>query len=203
MDISKVLAFASISLLAAMSPGPDFVLVTKNSLGGSLRRGAFTALGIGTALLIHVFYCVLGLGIVIQESDLLFNLIKYAGAAYLLYLGVLLLKEKSAAQTHSDEKPSFKHGPFVSGFICNLLNPKAALFVLSLFTQFVDPQMGFGPRMALGGVMALVTALWFLFLAYLLSHRLLQKHIGRFQLIISKVMGGALCLLALYVALRS
>ncbi|WP_077216996.1 LysE family transporter [Piscirickettsia litoralis] len=77
---------ALIALLAAVSPGPDFVIVAKNALLYDRRSGVMTSVGAG--VLVHSFYCVLGLAVVISQSLLLFSLIKYLGAAYLIYLGV-------------------------------------------------------------------------------------------------------------------
>ena len=82
--------FLSISLLimlAAVSPGPDFAVVTKNSLLYSRKAGLFTALGVSVSLLIHAVYCILGLAIIISQSLLAFSVIKYLGAAYLIYIG--------------------------------------------------------------------------------------------------------------------
>lgn len=93
MEWAKVVAISSISLLAAISPGPDFAMVVRNSLGARWKSGFLTALGVAAALIIHISYCLFGIGLIIQESPFIFNLIKYAGATYLFYLGVCLLKE--------------------------------------------------------------------------------------------------------------
>lgn len=189
-----------------MSPGPDFAVVTKNCIKGTFRAGVLTALGVSSALLIHVTYCVLGIALVIQQWPPLFLSIKYLGAGYLLYLGFLCLKEKASPEgqaKESDLQLTKKHQPFVSGFLCNLLNPKATLFVLSLFTQFIKPEMSFIEKSGLGLTVCLVGFIWFVFLSYLITHRLLQKHFARFQLIITKAMGIALCFLAVYVAFFS
>lgn len=198
MELTRIATIAFISLLAAMSPGPDFAMVTKNSLSGSFRSGALTALGVGCALMVHISYCLFGVAIIIYESPLLFLIIKYLGAAYLLYLGILLLKEKRTSPEGSPKEGRVKgrHHPFVSGFLCNLLNPKATLFVLSLFTQFIHPDMTLPAKISLGSVIAIVTLVWFLLLSYLITHRFLQKHFAKFQWIITKTMGGILCLLA-------
>lgn len=206
MDITGISTIALISLLGAMSPGPDFAMVTKNSLSGTFRTGFLTALGVATALLVHVTYCLFGIAILIQESPFLFHILKYMGAAYLFYLGIVLLKEQISPEGSpkiANAEIKKRHKPFVSGFLCNLLNPKATLFVLSLFTQFIDPSMSFWGKAALGSVIAIVGFAWFVLLAYLITHRLLQKHFARFQLIITKAMGIILCLLAIYVAFFS
>ncbi len=194
-----------ISLLAAISPGPDFAIVVKNCLSGKFKAGFLTSLGVSTALLVHVSYCLLGIGIVIAENPLIFNILKYGGAAYLIYLGIVMLKEKKKTSPEGDieeaKTPSKRgKGPFTSGFLCNLLNPKATLFVLSLFTQFFQPGMGIHEKIILGSLLPIVAFAWFVLLSYLITHRFLQKHFAKFQFIITKTMGVVLCSLGIYIA---
>ncbi len=118
----------------------------------------------------------------------------------------MLLKERISPEGSpklADAEIKKKHKPFLSGFLCNLLNPKCTLFVLSLFTQFIDPDMNFLGKALLGSIFAFIVFVWFVLLSYLITHRLLQKHFARFQLIITKSMGIVLCFLALYVAFFS
>jgi RhtB (resistance to homoserine/threonine) family protein len=206
MDFSKIFSIALIALLGAMSPGPDFAIVVKNCLRGKFIDGFWTSVGVAAALLVHVTYCLLGVAWIISESPFLFHLIKYIGAAYLFYLGVMMLKEKITDDNVADLAKTVhpkKHNPFLTGLLTNLLNPKATLFILSLFTQFIDPTMNFWEKAFLGSEIAVIGFLWFVLLSYLITHRYLQKHFARFQKIITKTMGGVLCLLALYVALTS
>ncbi|MBI5346062.1 MAG: LysE family transporter [Chlamydiae bacterium] len=206
MEIGSFFAVAIISLLGAMSPGPDFAIVTKNCLKGNFKKGAFTAMGIAAALLIHVSYSILGIALVIVESPVLFQGIKYIGAIYLFYLGVLLIKEKASKNALDKTKTSLSkmmHGPFISGFFCNLLNPKATLFILGLFTQFIQPNSPFYAKVVLGGIIVLIGLGWFVFLSFLITHHRLQKHFANFQFIIMKTMGVVLCLVSVYVAIFS
>lgn len=205
MDLTKITSIALISLLAAISPGPDFAIVTRNCLAiGTFRGGYLTALGVAAALLVHVSYCLLGIAVIIQESPLVFQLLKYLGAGYLVYLGIMLLREKMSAEgILENEKPVKAGNPFVSGFLCNLLNPKATLFVLSLFTQFIDPKMNFFGKAMLASIFAAIVLVWFVLLSYLITHRLLQQQFARFQFLITKAMGAILCALAVYVAFFS
>jgi RhtB (resistance to homoserine/threonine) family protein len=199
MEISRLLSIAVISLLGAMSPGPDFAMVTKNCLNGSFRKGVMTTLGIASALSIHISYSVFGIAVLIYESPVLFHILKYLGAGYLFYLGIVLLREKGTQKVAEVKRG---RSAFVSGFLCNLLNPKATLFIFSLFTQFIDPSMGLGNKTLLGLVILAVTLVWFIFLSYIITHKLVQKHFARFQFAIGKVMGFVLCFLALYIALQ-
>lgn len=206
MEFTEIYSIAIVSLLAAMSPGPDFAMVTRNCLSGNFRTGVLTTLGISCAILIHISYCLFGIALLIQESPLFFKILKYFGAAYLFYLGVILLKEEISPEGSPElakKEIKKKHSAFVSGFLCNLLNPKATLFILSLFTQFIDPAMSFWKKAAMGSMIAVTSFVWFVSLSYLLTHRLLQKHFARFKLIITRTMGIVLCLLAAYVALIS
>ncbi len=205
MDISLVSTVTLISFLAAVSPGPDFAVVVKNCFKGAFKAGFFTALGVSAALFIHITYCVLGIAILILESPLLFRVLQYLGALYLFYLGVQLLREKRKT---SLGQAAYKEGKkrvaaFRDGFLCNLLNPKATFFVLSLFTQFIAPSMGLLEKFFIASILPLVGLAWFIFLSYVITHQLIQKQFLQFQFAIVKVMGIALCLLAVYLFLSS
>lgn len=108
-----MLEFFTISiviLLAAISPGPDFALVTRNSLRHSQKAGVMTALGIAIGTLFHASYCILGFVIIISKSILLFNIIKYMGASYLIYLGIKgLLEKKNKEEIKYNSSTGRKH----------------------------------------------------------------------------------------------
>jgi RhtB (resistance to homoserine/threonine) family protein len=208
MDASIFSSIALISLLGAISPGPDFAIVVKNCLSGNFRTGFLTALGVASALVVHVTYCVFGIAVLIAESPLLFHSLQYFGAAYLLYLGIQLLREKSKdmpkdPQHHAPQVKKRSKNAFLSGFLCNLLNPKATLFVLSLFTQFISPDMSLWEKALAASLLPLTGLAWFTLLSYLITHRMLQKHFSRFQFAITKIMGIVLCALAFYLIFTS
>lgn len=131
-----------ISLLAAMSPGPDFAVVMKNSLFGSRRLGLVTAVGVGLGILLHVTYSLVGIGLLISQSIILFSIIKYIGALYLFYLAYQLLKQKKPEKVEESTEKQITPSPaaaFWEGLLTNALNPKVTLFFLSIFTQVIDP----------------------------------------------------------------
>ena len=121
----QVISIFLISLLGAMSPGPDFAIVTRHALTGSRRAALFATLGIAAALLIHATYCSLGIGLLLVESPRIFRTVQVLGSCYLAYLGVRLLLP---AKNSSSSTPPSHHQAFLSGFLTNILNPKAALF---------------------------------------------------------------------------
>ena len=136
--ITQCVTVGFLTLFSAMLPGPDFAIVTKNTLLHSRRSGIFTSFGIGSAILIHMTYCALGLAIVIYNSIILFNIIKYIGSAYLIYLGItsLLSKVPEKILTKENKIKKADLSGFISfrqGFLCNLLNPKATLSKIKYF----------------------------------------------------------------------
>lgn len=187
-----LIAFAVVNLLGAMSPGPDFAIVTRYGLSGSRRSAFLATMGIGTALLIHVLYCLLGIAIFLQNSPRLFLAIQFGGAAYLGYLGIKLIAAKAEGMAETGKKGK----PFVDGFLTNLLNPKATLFLLSIFMQFVKPGMSTGMKLAYGVTIPVIAMGWFGFLSYFLTHPRLIPHLQKYQTIFIRSMGALLIALA-------
>ena len=206
--MTAFLTIALIHLLAVMSPGPDFALCTRNSLIYSRRTGIFTAIGFALGILVHVSYCLLGIGLIIARSILLFNMIKCLGAGYLLFIGCKALMHKSSAGSLR-EASRIKHddlSPLTSlrmGFLCNVLNPKVTLFFLALFTQVINPHTPLSIKMLYGLVMSLQTFLWFSFVATVLSLAALKRRFERIQGIVERSMGAILIALGLRVALAT
>lgn len=198
-----ILSVAAIHLLAVMSPGPDFIMTMRNSLFYSRRSGIYSAIGLGLGILVHVTYCLAGIAIIISQSIIIFNILKFAGAAYLLYIGVKSLRAKPNQDINLDEatqQDMTKWQAIRSGFITNATNPKATLFFLSLFTLVIQPSTPFAIKAIMGGEMAIATALWFSLIAVLVSHRAIRHRITRFQHYIERLMGGVLILFGIKLA---
>ena len=166
IEFSKV---ALAHLLAVASPGPDFAIVLKQSLTHGRRTANWTSIGVGTAILLHVGYSLLGLGLLIRSSPLWFTIVKYAGAAYIAWLGLQALQTKpqQPTATNRDAAPNLPrpHGAFATGFLTNALNPKATLFFISLFVLLVSPST---PKLVQAGYglwMSLATMAWFTFVS--------------------------------------
>lgn len=189
---------AIVSLLAAVSPGPDFFIVLKNSLVYSRRNGLYTALGVCIALIAHLSYTIVGIGVVLAESPFIYSLIKYAGAGYLLFIGTKSVlsssQEATLKLTKAPEEISASKS-FMQGFLTNLLNPKCALFFISLFSQFISPESSSLQKLAYAAINWSVCAIWFTLLVYLVTTRALHEKLQRFRLLIDRIMGAALLFL--------
>ncbi|MBP7847928.1 LysE family translocator, partial [Patescibacteria group bacterium] len=149
-----------IHLLAVISPGPDFVVAVKNSLTYGRKTGIWTAIGIGLGIGVHLIYCMAGLALLISQSILLFSIIKFIGAGYLIYIGVSsILAKSSKIEVVADElKPAMSPMQAVwNGFLTNVLNPKATMFFLSLFTLVISPDTSISLMILLGVIMIVNT----------------------------------------------
>ena len=133
--------FLSVSLLVNISPGPDMLYTAARSLSQGTRAGILSALGIFTGCLFHISAAVFGLSAIIRESIVIFSIIKYTGAAYLIYLGLRSLLIKKNAEDKIETLPSISYRKiFLQGMVTNILNPKVAIFFLSFLPQFIDPK---------------------------------------------------------------
>jgi RhtB (resistance to homoserine/threonine) family protein len=201
-----ILTVALIHLLAVISPGPDFMMIARNSLIYSRKTGFYSAIGLGLGILIHVTYSLVGIGLIISQSIILFNIIKFIGAAYLIYIGYKSLTAKASDLTVKAGEQKTDISPLKAiqiGFLTNATNPKVTLFFLSVFTLVISPQTPLVIKLIMGGEMAIMTALWFMFVAYIISHRLVKDRVGKIQHFAEKFIGVVLIALGVKVALSS
>jgi RhtB (resistance to homoserine/threonine) family protein len=202
---TEFLTVALVHLLAVASPGPDFAIVVRESVSSGRHAGIWTAIGVGSGILLHVGYCLLGIGLIVSQSIMLFNLLKWLAAAYLIYIGIRALRAKPAdplqAQQALETVAVSARGAFVRGFVTNGLNPKATLFFLSLFTLVISPQTPLLVQAGYGAYLAVATAAWFCAVAMLFSHARIRNGFIRMGHWFDRMMGAVLVALGIKVAL--
>ncbi|WP_371379047.1 LysE family translocator [Thalassotalea aquiviva] len=193
-----------VHFLAVASPGPDFAIVVKQSLGRGRKHALLTSAGIGTGILLHVTYSLIGIGLLIHSSPTLFKGLTYIAAAYLGYLGVMGIMAKPQTPGNDNqsiaEKPQTLVRAYLTGFLVNGLNVKATLFFVSLFSLVISSQTPIVVQSVYGLYMAVATGLWFCFISYLLTTDHLQKRVISKGYIIDRLMGVVLIFLALNIA---
>lgn len=201
----EAISVATITILAVISPGADFAMVTRNSMVLSRRAGLLTAVGISLGVLVHVAYSMAGIGLLISQSILLFNAIKLAGAAYLVYLGFTMLRAKKAGPVQSAD-PAVPLSDFAglrTGFLTNALNPKTTLFVVSLFTQVISPSTPMTTQLGYGVFMSLAHLAWFVLVACLFSSAAARRFAVSCRHLVERGIGGVLVALGLGLAASS
>ncbi|MGR5194553.1 LysE family translocator [Vibrio rotiferianus] len=171
MNIDTLIAFGGIVFFLAIIPGPNALLILFTALTQNRRFAAANILGVGLGFLIHAFISANGLSLLLSQSALAFNMLKWMGVAYLVWLGINNLK---SGLKLADQKLKFERKlevqtlkqAFVKGLLTNLLNPKIVLFYLSIFPQFVQPEHILEQSMILGALQASIVACWFLFVIF-------------------------------------
>lgn len=181
----EFLTVAGAHLLAVASPGPDFAIVLKQSLRHGRRAATWTSIGIACGILLHVAYSLLGIGLLIKNSPLTFAVLKFAGAAYLAWVGVKALSARarenpvqpvaSATVNVATGTGPTRRAAWSTGFLTNALNPKATLFFVALFSVVISPQTPRVVQAIYGGWMAVATGLWFTAVAFFFTRERVQR----------------------------
>lgn len=191
--LTQWMLLVAIFSVAVVSPGPDFVMALQNSLSYGRRAGIMTAIGFGLGVSIHVAYTLAGIAVLIASSTLLFSIIKYIGAAYLFYVGIKAMRsngwQDSVAASASRALKS-DWSAIRDGFITNVFNPKATLFFLALFTQFLKPGMGLLEQLVLGGTCVAMVTIWFTGVALFMTVPAIRLRFARISKWVDRVCGG-------------
>ncbi len=194
-------------LFAVASPGPDFAVVMRQSVRGGTRSGIWTSLGVGTAILLHVSYCLLGVALLLSQSPALFNAMKFLAAAYLFYLGIqsirASLEERGLGEEAVQAPVASAFRAFGLGFLTNGLNPKATLFFLALFTVVIDQNTPTTIQLLYGIYLAVATFAWFTLLSLVLGVPRIRAFIVSMGSSLERAMGAILILISLQIVFNS
>jgi threonine efflux protein len=199
--LDQILVIVSVTSLVMVTPGPDMVLVLRNTFVSGRGAGLRTSMGILSGNLVHITYCVLGIGLLISQSIMAFSALKFAAALYLIYLGIASFR--SGAMTLDTKKGADRRPntpSFVQGFINNLLNPKGTLFYFGIFTTVITPETSTRATLLLIFCMMLVSASFWLFFVYALDRPSIRRFVERSQRTVNRICGLLLILLGIRVA---
>lgn len=168
--IHHLMLFISSAIIFVLTPGIDTVFVLNRTLQNGQIAGVLSALGVATGVLVHTLFATLGLASILAKSATAFMLIKYLGAMYLIYLGIMAIKNSLNVknyQLNSQDNPKSAKNAYLMGLLTNVLNPKVALFFLAFFPQFIqkDALANATPYLFLGGLYAVISVTWLVLLA--------------------------------------
>ena len=173
-----------VHFLACMSPGPDFVLVSQQSLGRGRAAGLLTALGIALGFGVHIVYSVFGLVTLVAQSAPLLTAVKIIGGLYLVYIGYKGIRAKASGDVLEIRAEKAAREPVGKtvwrGVLCNVLNPKAVVYMLSLFTVVLSPATPMWQMAVYGAWMTLMIFIWFALVALMLSVPAVSRRFSRF-----------------------
>jgi|TARA_R110002050_G_scaffold269646_3_gene412058 threonine/homoserine/homoserine lactone efflux protein len=205
LELSNLYMFILASFLLCLAPGPDNIYVLTQGMTKSKKAALVTTLGLCSGLIIHTSAAAFGISVIFKTSEIAFNIVKFAGAAYLLYIAFQAFKYRNepldlSVQNSSNELKKL----YIKGFFMNILNPKVSIFFLAFLPQFVTPENGSVPMqmIILGLVFMALTIIVFSFIGIagnLLSAKLIQKPsiVKYMNIMTSFVLGGLAVKLAL------
>ena len=199
--MSIFLTIAMLHLFAVASPGPDFILVSRQCLRYGRRIAIWTSLGIAIGILFHVALSLTGLSILLQNQPDLFWYIKLLASLYIGYLGIVSLVSKSSNKFVEDATGQVGNQlrSVTTGLLTNVLNPKALIFFITVFAVAINKETGIFVKSLLGIYMSVATFIWFTLVSILLTNK---KAIERFKKaipLLEKVTGFFLLLIAIQI----
>ena len=205
MTVETYLLFVGACVVLSLAPGPDMAYLLSRSIAQGKKAGLLAALGINIGAYVHAAAAVLGLSAILATSSLAYTIVKWAGACYLVYLGIQALRSNAAALkvSGSNKKPVKGTTILWQGFVSDVLNPKVALFFLAFLPQFVDPEAGNRTaQLLLLGATVNVVAIVINSLLVLFATRLTRRlrNSARITVWLNRVMGAVFISLGLRLA---
>jgi threonine/homoserine/homoserine lactone efflux protein len=201
--VSSFATFLIAAILLAITPGPGIAYVVARTAAGGRKEGLASCFGTALGGLIHVAATTLGISVVITQSPLVFSIIKYLGAAYLVYLGIKLLRAGASHHPSESVKAQGPRSAFLEGILVEVLNVKTALFFLAFIPQFILPTQAAAPQLLTMGSLCVALNTSVDVAAVFAAHRLLQgqkKQLQRARLL-NYLAGITLVILGVFLAL--
>ena len=198
MELHLWLSLVVVCVLGALSPGPSLALVIKNTLTGGQQQGYSTAISHGLGVALYAVIIATGFGIIITKSPIIYAVIQYAGAAFLVHLGVKSLLSQKRNISVADENKYIrpKVNGWRDGFLIAFLNPKLAIFFLALFSQFVDENATWQQNLIMTATVGFIDTAWYCLVAFGISRGNIINQLKTHSHIVDKVAGIFLIFLA-------
>ena len=195
MDLTSLLALSIVCAMGAMSPGPSLAVVLRNTISGGRLQGIMTGIGHGIGFGLYALIAVTGLSALLLAHDSTFLFLQWSGALVLLWLSYNMLTYIPLNANESHEISGRKG--FIEGFLISFLNPKILVFLVAVFSQFIDPEMNQMERIIMAILAGLIDTIWYVLVAAVLAGTPLIDTLRSNSVIIDRVIGLVLFFLAL------
>ena len=201
MDIKTLIGMSFVCALGAISPGPSLVVVLRNTVSGGRISGAMTGVGHGIGLTVYAFIAVMGLSSILIANEQIFKALQWAGALVLTWLAFNLITNNPSNSTKS-YKSSQRRG-FLEGFMISFLNPKILVFMVAVFSQFINPDITNYGRFIMAIVAGAIDTAWYVLVATVLASTSVVDKLRVHAIIIDRVIGLVLLLLATMLIIKT
>ena len=195
MDWASLLALSFVCAMGAMSPGPSLAVVLRNTISGGRLQGIMTGIGHGVGFGLYALAAVTGLSALLLAHDSIFLLLQWGGAIVLLWLSFNMLTYVSSDANKGHEISGRKG--FTEGFLISFLNPKILVFLVAVFSQFIEPEMDQTERITMAILAGLIDTTWYVFVAAVLAGTPLIETLRSNSVIIDRIIGLVLFFLAI------
>ena len=195
MDLTSLFALSFVCAMGAMSPGPSLAVVLRNTISGGRLQGIMTGIGHGIGFGLYALVAVTGLSALLLAHDSVFLFLQWSGALVLLWLSYNMLTYIPSNSDESHEISGRKG--FIEGFLISFLNPKILVFLVAVFSQFIDPEMNQMERIVMAILAGLIDTTWYVLVAAILAGTPLIDKLRSNSVIIDRIIGLVLFFLAL------
>lgn len=201
MDTAALLGMSLVCAMGAMSPGPSLAVVLRNTISGGRTQGVMTGIGHGIGFGIYAMIAVTGLSAILIADETKFDLLQWAGVVVLLWLSYNMLTHQPSGKP--EEHQSSGRRGFVEGFMISFLNPKILVFLVAVFSQFIDPQMTDTDRVTMAVIAGIIDTTWYVLVAAVLSGTTIIDKLRENSTIVDRMIGSVLLILAMVLVVKS
>tara|TARA_Y100001958_G_C21140273_1_gene479154 strand:+ start:7 stop:630 length:624 start_codon:yes stop_codon:yes gene_type:complete len=201
MDIESLLGMSFVCAIGAVSPGPSLALVIRNTISGGRMQGIMTGIGHGLGFGIYAFIAVMGLSSVLFANEQLFNMLQVLGALVLMWLAFKLIAHKQSDLSIKYEESGYRG--FFEGFMIAFLNPKILVFLVAVFSQFLNSNITNSDRLIMAMMAGIIDTTWYVLVAAVLAGTTFVDKLGANSVIIDRLIGIVLLILAISLILKS
>ena len=200
MDIESLLGMSFVCAMGAMSPGPSLVVVLRNTITGGRMQGIMTGIGHGLGFGIYAFIAVMGLSSVLLANAQLFNLLQVLGALVLIWLAFKLIAHKQSDLSVKYEESGYRG--FFEGFMIAFLNPKILVFLVAVFSQFLNTDINNSDRFFMAIIAGAIDTMWYVFVAAVLAGTTIVDKLRENAVTIDRLIGMVLFMLSILLIVK-
>ena len=201
MDIKSLIAMSFVCAMGAISPGPSLAVVLRNTISGGRLQGVMTGVGHGIGLGIYAFIAVMGLSSLLLSNEKVFNTLQLAGALVLMYLAYNMITHKPSESSEVYESSGGRG--FIEGFLIAFLNPKILVFLIAIFSQFINSDMSTLDRFVIATMAGIIDTTWYVLVALVLAGTSFIEQIRANAVLIDRSIGVILALLAILLIIKT
>ena len=200
MDYKSLLGLSFVCAMGAISPGPSLAVVLRNTISGGRKQGVMTGIGHGLGFFIYAFVAVMSLASLILGNENIYKMLQLIGSLVLMWIAYGMIT--SSLKASSEKKELSRRKGFTEGFMIAFLNPKILVFLVAVFSQFINPDMSNSSRLLMAFVAGVIDTTWYVLVALLFAETAILKKLRSNAAIVDRMIGIFLFLFAIFLFIK-